>query len=432
MEAQRNPMPYAPTAIEPAVESFDEQLNHFLGHMGLPQEGILVPVADRKPVFQNMGTALAHLPGERTGDSIYISKFVAACATGLFDAALNYLWDETIKNLRAKVVRFDLQYFYDSLPGNASQTSVFKTESDLENISDSQLIRGCRTTGIITDIGFRHLDYIRNMRNHASAAHPNQNQITGLQLVGWMETCIREVLSKEPGGPVIEVRRLLTSLREQRIFEGDVAPIVNELPSLPDELSMSLLRSVVGIYTDESVASHVKDNIRLIAKNLWGVVPDEARREIGLKYATLAANGDAVKARLVREFIDIVGGQQFLTDSTLAFEISMALDSLDAAHHGRDNFYNEPAPARSLHRLVPDSGSIPPNVLPKYVKTLTLCRIGNGHGICWSAQGYYDDLLMRFSDNTSPHLSTSSAIRKLFHSSNFRVAPLITNLWRPP
>ncbi len=63
-------------------------------------------------------------------------------------------------------------------------------------------------TGILTDIGYRHLDYIRNMRNYASAAHPNQNQLTGFQLIAWLETCIREVLSREPQGGVVEVRKL--------------------------------------------------------------------------------------------------------------------------------------------------------------------------------------------------------------------------------
>ncbi|NES06504.1 MAG: hypothetical protein F6K22_29025 [Okeania sp. SIO2F4] len=52
------------------------------------------------------------------------------------------------------------------------------------------------------------IDYIRDMRNHASAAHPNHNEITGLQLASWLETCIQEVIGKEPEGAVIEVKKL--------------------------------------------------------------------------------------------------------------------------------------------------------------------------------------------------------------------------------
>ena len=48
---------------------------------------------------------------------------------------------------------------------------------------------------MISDIGYRLLDNIKFMRNWASAAHPNQNELTGLQLIEWLETCIREVIS---------------------------------------------------------------------------------------------------------------------------------------------------------------------------------------------------------------------------------------------
>ena len=116
--------------------------------------------------------------------------------------------------------------------------------SDLEKLEDWELIRGCRETGIITENGFRHLDYIRDMRNRASAAHPNQIDITGLQIVSWLETCIIEVLSREPDGPVIEVRKLLHNLRSNKFSEEDVPFISVGLESMPVELSDSLLRAM--------------------------------------------------------------------------------------------------------------------------------------------------------------------------------------------
>lgn len=38
----------------------------------------------------------------------YLTKFTVAIAVGLFDGALNYLWDETISSLRRLVSRVDL------------------------------------------------------------------------------------------------------------------------------------------------------------------------------------------------------------------------------------------------------------------------------------------------------------------------------------
>ena len=380
------------------VEVFDAQLNDFLGHMGLPQHGILVPLADRRPVFNNLDTVLERLPDEVRLDAVYVSKFAAACAIGLFDAALNYLWNETVNHLRKKVVRFDLAYFFASLPSAANQRTKFTSETDLEKVDDWELVRACRTTGIITEQGFRHLDYIRGMINYASAAHPNQNTITGLQIVSWLETCIIEVLSKEIDEPVIQIQRLLNSLRNEALSKDYVPHIAQQLPSLPDELVGSLLRSVVGMYTDTGVDTRIKDNIRLVAAAIWEVASEDSRKEVGFQHTVLSANGEIARANLTRELIQIVGGQEYLSVTVQASEMSEAVDNLMQAHNGWHNFYNEPTPARILHRLVPSDGNIPTAVMHKYVKVLTMCSIGNGFGVSWAATNYYEDLLSRFAD----------------------------------
>ena len=107
---------------------------------------------------------------------MYVSKFVSSAAAGLFDAALNYLWNETIRNLRGKVFKFDLKYFYDSIISDPARRSKFKSEEDLVHIEDWELIKGCKTTGIITEIGYRHLDYIRDMRKLGQRSSPQSER----------------------------------------------------------------------------------------------------------------------------------------------------------------------------------------------------------------------------------------------------------------
>ena len=398
MVTNRQIQTYSEADIAVALKGFGTQLGSYLEYVGLPKDQILVPYERRGPVFQNMPTVLEHLTDEQKSASIYVSKFLAACAVGLFDAALNYLWNETVRNLRDKVARFDIAYFFDSVANGSNPRSKLKSESDLVKLDDWELISGCRTTGIITETGFRHLNYIRSMRNHASAAHPNQNDITGLQIASWLETCIVEVLAKEPDGPVIEVRKLLQNLRTQCLTEAEMPVIQAALPSLNEDLSESLFRSVFGMYTDASVDAQVRDNLKLVAKSVWEIVSNEARQEAGLKHAVLTVNGDVVRAKLAREFIEIVDGVGFLTDETRVGEMSETLDNLISAHNGMNNFHTEPAPARLLYRLVPPNGDIPNPVLKKYVKTVTMCRIGNGYGVSWGAIERYDELLARFAD----------------------------------
>ena len=158
----------------------------FLENSGLPTTNILVSVPERYVVFSNVGTVIQKVNAQQLPQSAYLSKFIAAVSAGLFDAALNYLWDQTIYELRNRVANYDLSYFYDNAVKSTEKRNRLKDESDLDKIDDSELIGGAKEIELISEMGFRHLDYIRYMRNWASAAHPNQNELTGLQLVSWL------------------------------------------------------------------------------------------------------------------------------------------------------------------------------------------------------------------------------------------------------
>jgi hypothetical protein len=236
------------------------------------------------------------------------------------------------------------------------------------------------------------------MRNHASAAHPNHNELTGLQLVTWLETCIIEVLAKESEEPAIEVRRLLRNLRQEVLTAADVPPVAAALSRLPHDLMRSLLRSIFGMYTDVKLPADNRNNIKLIAPQVWDLCSDDMRYDIGLKHTSLKTNADVARAKLAHEFLDLVGGLAFLSPDTLALEVSTALDALLTAHNGWDNFHHEGPHAQRLKSLIPASGEVANNVVRKYVKVLTMCRIGNGYGVSWNGRPIYDELIIRWQD----------------------------------
>jgi hypothetical protein len=381
-----------PGEIATTLDTLSTNLSTYLDYLGLPTDSVLVGISERRKVLNNMPYIMPALTESQRSSAMYISKFSAACVVGLFDAALNSLWDETIRNFRVKVVQFDLDYFYDTAITDANQRSKFRDESDLNKLDDWVLVKGCRETGIITDIGYRHLDYIRDMRNHPSAAHPNQNELRGLQLASWLETCIKEVLGKESEGAAIEVKRLLRSIREETLSSTDVRPIAQAIVRLPEDLAHSLLRTAFGRYTDPRLNANIRNNIRFLAPEVWKVCSEDARYDMGLKHGSFSANGEVSRANLARDFLTIVNGLAYLAPNTIAFEMTSALDALLAAHNGWNNFYNEVSPARLLHSFVPSSGDISNSVLGKYVKILTMCQIGNGYGVSSGAEPIYDNL----------------------------------------
>ena len=84
-------------------------------------------------------------------------------------------------------------------------------------MDDVDLLRAAREIGLLTDVGYRHLDHIRYMRNYASAAHPNDVELTGLQLAEWLESCIREVISRPYDPVTAEIGRLLKNIKQARL-----------------------------------------------------------------------------------------------------------------------------------------------------------------------------------------------------------------------
>jgi hypothetical protein len=78
-------------AIRPAydvqLQEFEQGLLGFLDQHGLPSQSILVSVPERLAVFGNIKPVINRLPDDKKKSSIYVSKFVAACASGLFDGA---------------------------------------------------------------------------------------------------------------------------------------------------------------------------------------------------------------------------------------------------------------------------------------------------------------------------------------------------------
>lgn len=406
------------STVEKQIATLDRQLEVYLGELGLPTENVLVPIPERRRLFSNLPDIVSRLDPDRRAEAMYLSKLAHAGAAGLFDAALNYLWDAVVANLRGRILRFDLEYFYDVAIKDPDERRKYRSPEDLQKFGDWSLIEGCREVGLVSDIGYKHLDYIRDMRNWASAAHPNQIEISGLNLASWLETCVLHVLSAPLDSPHFQLRRLLANLRRRQLNEADAEPIAAIVGELPQELIHTLLAALFGIYVDTDTSVEARQNVDMISGEVWRRSKDEARRDLGLRYAKLSVNADLPRKELARAFLTKVGGLSYLTDDLLAVEFKDALDELRTAHFGYYNFYNEPPYAAKLARLVPKSGAIPKAVVRHYVRTIVLCRLGNSYGVSWSAVPTYDEMIGVFRDQEAREFVLSQGDRDVANSLN--------------
>ncbi|MFB7800868.1 hypothetical protein, partial [Isoptericola sp. NPDC056134] len=309
--------------------------------------------------------------------------------------ALNYLWNETVGELRRRVAAYDLAYFYEIAVPSPDRRKHLSTEDDLAKVEDVDLLRASLQIGLLSQTGHAQLDHIRYMRNWASAAHPNHVEITGLLLAGWLETCIRQVIMLPYDTITAETKRLLGNVKQQPIDQATATSTAAFFEDLPPERADAIGAGLFGLYVDPTRVPLVADNVRTLWPLLWPYVSEDARNGFGLRYGRFLASLDTAQATSARELLDLVGGAAYLPEKERAVEVDAAIDALLAAHHGWNNFHSEPAPARTLAGLVGERGEVPESVRTKYLLALVEVWLGNAYGVSWAAVETYETLLRR-------------------------------------
>jgi hypothetical protein len=240
------------------------------------------------------------------------------------------------------------------------------------------------------------------MRNHASAAHPNEQEIDGHELLGWVSVCLKHAITAEPDSSVIVVTRLLENIRTQVIPASDFGVIGQEVGRLRQERVDDLSWALFGLSVDPRQSPSVKANIKNIAPFVWQSSSEDRRFEIGSRYGLFRKNGDILRKDAALDFLTVVGGQNYRDEDSLAAELLEKLQALKSAHFAWDNFYNEYPHAISLADSLPTNGKVPRAARPFWVKVITLCFVGNGsgyrRGVDERAFPYYERYVSYFSD----------------------------------
>lgn len=383
------------------IEDFQEivnQIEHVLAVVGLPSENIFTKPNERCVVFRNLGDVISNVPKEKLGESFYISKFIAAVFSGLFDAALNYLWDETIKELRIKIAHYDIVYFYDVVLKDSNKRKEYKDADDLVKLSDRDLLLGAKEIDLITDVGFQELTNIGYMRNWVSAAHPNNYELSGLQLATFLETCIKNVISLNIDKTAIAIQQILSNMRKETLLPDDtVNQLVINFSDFKETQINSLCQGLFGIYTEPKSSEINRTNIKKIIKPLWERANNEVKYKIGLKYGSFSINGDDERKQLSESFLKFVNGMKYIPDDVKAAKIISLLEDLVNANDSFNNFYVEPNIARELSSLISET-RIPTIIEKDYVSKILYVFLTNGSGTAWNAEGYYIDMIHNFTE----------------------------------
>ena len=351
----------------------------YLAQVGLPIDNIIATTEERGVVATNLPAFLAALSLEVKREARYLSKFVGASAVGLFDAALNYVWNEVVLNLRKKASVYGIDLFFDATVGGKYR-DFYKDESDLDGLKDSVLLDTCRKLELISDVVYRKLDHILTMRNEVAASHPNVESIGGFELLGWLQTCVKDVLQDKPSDSAIRIRSLVNNLKAKTSAvdadtEGRFAAELKNL-SLPHV--HNLLITLFGIFVAATTEQILRKNITIFAPHLWRHAEERVKYRIGTMIDGYRTNLHDEKLALGQQFLAVVDGKAFESLPARIVALQNLSLQLEEAHAGYDNYYHEPPVMKEILSYCKRSPDIPKQLLPVLTQTILACRLGRG------------------------------------------------------
>ncbi|MGO4972011.1 hypothetical protein ACTQ56_08480 [[Clostridium] aminophilum] len=384
-----------------------EQMTRFediLNNWGLPSENIIAPEKERQDIMLMLPSLIASIPDEQKRDATYLSRFVAGAAIGLFDASLNYVWNEVVVSLRKKIVYFGLDTFFDNAVSDKIRDQ-YKNEDDLSGIKDRTMLETLKKLEWISNTVYLKLCHILDMRNQVGASHPNTYDINSFELLGWLKTCVTEVINDKPSSSAVHIKEIVERIKMSTspLDKVTIESIGNSVSQFSSTMAGTLLRSLFGIYVTDKTTVEARNNILLLSKEIWKYCRDDIKYDLGAKKLLFRNNLQQDKENLAYKFLENCNGLPYLSLTEKSLEISSLCDDLYSAHSGWDNFYNEPPIAREIMKYISSASDIPKDREVKLINTFLECRIGrevsNGSGVSEGALEYYDNFFKMLTED---------------------------------
>lgn len=128
----------------PAIDNTVKSVQNILSSLNLPRD-IIASEEEISFAWKELPREISRIPNElRDG---LIARMCVATSVGLFDGAINYIWNAVILNLRLRVRNFGF--------GLVAQTLNKKfEEDDLNDLMDSELLDLCHKLELLSEEGY--------------------------------------------------------------------------------------------------------------------------------------------------------------------------------------------------------------------------------------------------------------------------------------
>ena len=354
--------------------------------LGIPR-GVLAPDSEILAAWNQLPRELSAIPPQLRGE--LVARMCVAVSTGLFDSAINYIWNVTTLHLRRRIKDF-------GLPAVSQILQEQFEENHLNDLQDSRLIEFCLKLNLISEDGFFFLNQCREVRNNFSAAHPAIGFLNDREFIVYLNRCVRYALSNETSLVGVDFDELIGAIKGERFNDGQCEAWVERLDATHDPQRQLLFGTLHGIYCDPASAETARLNALDLCIAYQPRFSTAIKSDLIDRHSGYIAKGQNERHGASRAFFEKLGLFGLLGASERHSVISTAVSRLWDVHQAMNNFYNEPPFAERLMQLS-EVDAIPETIQERFVHVVVGCYIGNGYGVSHAAEPFYETMIQAFS-----------------------------------
>ncbi|MBB3235649.1 hypothetical protein [Phyllobacterium endophyticum] len=362
-------------------------LDDLTAALGIPRS-ILASDEEIGSAWSSLPSVLNKIPAELRTEQL--AKMCIAVASGLFDSALNYVWNCSIVELREKVKRFGLNVV-SQITGKPSFD-----EQVLIDLKDADLLNLCLKLNLITEDGFYFLDQCRDIRNNFSAAHPGVGNIDNHEFIAFTNRCAKYALNNEYNPVGVDLAGFLIAIKAGKFTPEQTNQWVLRIAKTHEAQQGLIFGTMHGIYCDPASHEEARVNALAITSEFAKGFSPKAKSDFINRHHDYIAKGDEKRHKASQQFFEKLQILDLLDAHEVHSLISNAAKKLMAVHQSYDNFYNEPPFAERL-RTLSEQGATPDTVKQELVETIVTCAVGNQYGVSHLATPHYRKLIRGFS-----------------------------------
>jgi len=372
-------LPTLPARMLPALAELTD-------YLGVARE-VLASDEEIEYAWHDLPRELRQIPPHLRDE--LIARMCVAVSAGLFDSAVNYIWNAAILHLRDKTRNFGLTIVAQILQKDFE-------EKHLLELQDSQLLELCLKLSLITEDGYFFLDQCRDIRNNFSAAHPTLGKINDREFVLFLNRCTKYALAESASPKGVDISAFMSAVKGARFSDGQLQIWVDRLASTYDAQRQLLIGTIHGFYCDPNTPETARLNSLDLCNHLQKGFTSQIKSDLINKHSNYLAKGDERRYAVSSEFFEKLGLIDLLNESERHTIFSRAIEWLWNTHLNMNNFYNEPPYAERLLELSSNT-KVPETAQDQFVQTVVSCYIGDGYGVSWAAESKYEKMIQDFS-----------------------------------